>query len=61
MSTPGVLALEALEVTLCFDITVLNYFYVFRCRLNWAKSNDVCHEYRVPVAVAFYRKEVIIW
>ena len=47
VSTPGVLALEALEVTNCvFDITVLNFFFfVFRCRLNWEKSNDVCHEY----------------
>ena len=30
---------------LCFDITVLIFFFVFRCRLNWEKSNDVCHEY----------------
>ena len=47
VSTPGVLALEALEVTNCvFDITVLIFFFfVFRCRLNWEKSNDVCHEY----------------
>ena len=46
VSTPGVLALVALEVTNCvFDITVLIFFFVFRCRLNWEKSNNVCHEY----------------
>ena len=47
VSTPGVLALEALEVTNCvFDYKGADiFFFVFRCRLNWEKSNDVCHEY----------------